>query len=64
MDDLSVAPFKEVDETHRILLEAEVVIVEVLNLARVSKCRYTLYCLPVKLMGSDGAPARAVLVGV
>ncbi|MCH8094661.1 MAG: cyclase family protein [Chloroflexi bacterium] len=64
VDYLSVAPFKEGDETHRILLEAEVVIVEGLNLARVSKGRYTLYCLPVKLMGSDGAPARAILVGV
>ena len=61
---LSVAPFNDGGPTHRILLEAGVVVVEGLNLARVSKGRYTLYCLPVKLMGSDGAPARAVLVGV
>jgi len=64
VDYLSVAPFKDEVATHRILLEAEVVILEGLNLARVSKGRYTLYCLPVKLMGSEGAPARAVLVGV
>jgi arylformamidase len=64
VDYLSVAPFNDGVATHRILLEAGVVIVEGLNLARVSKGRYTLYCLPVKLMGSDGAPARAVLVGV
>ena len=64
VDYLSVAPFRDGVATHRILLEAGVVIVEGLNLARVSKGRYTLYCLPVKLLGSDGAPARAVLVGV
>ncbi len=64
VDYLSVAPFKDEVATHKILLEAEVVILEGLNLARVSKGRYTLYCLPVKLMGSEGAPARAVLVGV
>ena len=64
VDYLSVAPFNDGGPTHRILLEAGVVVVEGLNLARVSKGRYTLYCLPVKLMGSDGAPARAVLVGV
>jgi arylformamidase len=64
VDYLSVAPFNDGVATHRILLEAGVVVVEGLDLARVSKGRYTLYCLPVKLMGSDGAPARAVLVGV
>ncbi len=64
VDYLSVAPFNDGEPTHRILLEAGVVVVEGLNLAQVSKGRYTLYCLPVKLMGSDGAPARAVLVGV
>ena len=35
-----------------------------LNLSEVSQGRYTLYCLPLKLAGSDGAPARAILVGV
>ena len=64
VDYLSVAPFNDGVPTHTILLEAGVVVVEGLDLARVSKGRYTLYCLPVKLMGSDGAPARAVLVGV
>ena len=64
VDYLSVAPFKDGAVTHRILLKAGVVVVEGLNLSRISKGRYTLYCLPLKLMGSDGAPARAVLVGV
>jgi arylformamidase len=62
VDYLSVAPFGNSRPTHRILLEAEVVIVEGLNLAAVRRGRYTLHCLPLKLAGSDGAPARAILV--
>ena len=62
VDYLSVAPFGNSRPTHRILLEAEVVIVEGLNLAAVRGGRYTLHCLPLKLAGSDGAPARAILV--
>jgi arylformamidase len=64
VDYLSVAPFEKTEETHRILLGAGVVVVEGLYLADVKQGRYTLYCLPLKLIGSDGAPARAILVGV
>ena len=64
VDYLSVAPFGDTREPHRILLEKGVVIVEGLDLSEVSHGRYTLYCLPLKLVGSDGAPARAILVGV
>jgi len=48
-------------ETHRTLLGAGVVIVEGLNLTGVSQGRYELLCLPLKLMGGDGAPARVLL---
>lgn len=64
IDYLSIAPFGQGQETHEILLKAGVVIVEGLNLAEISQGRYALYCLPLKLAGSDGAPARAMLVGV
>lgn len=64
VDYLSVAPFGQAVETHRILLSAGAVVVEGLYLADVKQGRYTLYCLPLKLIGSDGAPARAILVGV
>lgn len=64
IDYLSVAPFGESRPTHEILLRAGVVIVEGLNLARVSQGRYTLYCLPLRIAGADGAPARAILIGV
>ncbi len=64
VDYLSVAPFNNPGPTHEILLQAGVVVVEGLDLSGVSQGRYTLYCLPLKLDGSDGAPARAILVGV
>jgi arylformamidase len=64
VDYLSVAPYKKSLETHRTLLGAGVAVVEGLNLTGVSQGRYTLYCLPLKLVGSDGAPARVILVGV
>jgi len=64
IDYLSISPFTDQVPTHKTLLEAGVVILEGLNLAEVSQGRYTLYCLPLKLAGSDGAPARAILQGV
>jgi arylformamidase len=63
VDYLSVAPFGESVPTHTILLQAGVVVVEGLNLAEVPRGFYELYCLPLKLGGSDGAPARAILIG-
>ena len=48
--------------THRVLLEAGVVILEGLDLRQISNGSYKLVCLPLKIKGSDGAPARAVLI--
>jgi arylformamidase len=64
VDYLSVAPYKQSRPTHEILLQSGVVIVEGLNLSKIAQGRYTLYCLPLKLAGCDGSPARAILVGV
>jgi arylformamidase len=64
IDYLSVAPYKEGGPIHETLLKAGVVIVEGLNLYEISQGRYALYCLPLKIKGADGAPARAILVGV
>jgi arylformamidase len=63
IDYLSIAPFHDGVPTHHILLDAGVVILEGLNLMEVAPGRYTLYCLPLNLVGSDGAPARALLTG-
>lgn len=64
VDYLSVAPFSDGRPTHEVLLKAGVIVVEGLDLSGVTPGRYTLHCLPLKLAGSDGAPARAVLIGV
>jgi arylformamidase len=49
-------------EAHRTFLETGLLIVEGLNLAGVAPGPYTLVCLPLPLVGVDGAPARAVLL--
>ncbi len=48
--------------THRTLLERSVVIVEGLDLSVPPPGEYQLICLPLRLEGCDGAPARAILV--
>lgn len=63
IDYLSVAPFKRSRPTHEVLLEAKIVIIEGLDLSSVTAGEYTLYCLPLKLKHTDGAPARVVLIG-
>lgn len=62
VDYLSVAPYHDSVPTHRVLLQAGVIALEGINLAQVPRGIYELYCLPLKLAGSDGAPARAILV--
>lgn len=62
IDYLSIAPYKNSRPTHEILLNANTLIIEGLNLADVDEGLYTLYCLPLKLKGSDGAPARVILI--
>jgi len=61
VDYLSVQIFRGDPQTHIALLQAGVVIVEGLNLAGVAPGSYELICLPLKLAGAEGAPARAVL---
>ncbi|MGH2544826.1 MAG: cyclase family protein [Candidatus Binatia bacterium] len=49
---------------HHVLLPNDVPIVENLDLRHVPPNRpYDLFCLPLKIEGGDGAPARAVLRG-
>jgi len=62
IDYLSIAPYKSSRPTHEILLGAGVAILEGIDLSAIVPGQYTLYCLPLKLVGADGAPARAILV--
>jgi len=48
--------------THRTLLAQAVVIVEGLDLSAPAPGEYQFICLPLRIEGCDGAPARAVLI--
>jgi arylformamidase len=63
IDYLSVSPYKQSGPPHQALLRPGIVILEGIDLSEVSSGPYDLYCLPLKLVGSDGAPARAILIG-
>lgn len=49
------------DEAHLALLGAGIPVVENLLLEGVEHGRYTLVCLPLRIVGGDGSPVRAVL---
>ncbi|MEX2426527.1 MAG: cyclase family protein [Thermomicrobiaceae bacterium] len=57
----SVEPYSAGGTTHRIMLGSGQIILETLNLGAVNPGSYTLYCLPLRIDGYDGAPCRAVL---
>jgi arylformamidase len=62
VDYLSVGGFHtDGVETHQALLKAGIWIIEGLNLKRVRPGRVQLICLPLKISGGDGAPARALV---
>ena len=50
------------EQAHEVLRGAGVVAIESLDLRGVEPGRYTLVCAPLKLVGSDGAPARVLLL--
>jgi arylformamidase len=61
IDYLSVHHLKEGENVHPILLRAGLVLLETINLSDVKAGEYELVCLPLKLAGCEGAPARAIL---
>src|SRR5262245_49553497 len=62
IDYLSIEKFGSVDyPAHRALLGAGVVIVEGLDLSDVEPGEYEMACLPLRVAGGDGAPARVLL---
>lgn len=62
IDNLSVADFNNEYSIHTILLNANVAILESLNLAEVEAGKYFLSAAPLKIKGSDGSFIRAVLI--
>jgi arylformamidase len=62
VDYLSVEEFRAPGApAHHILLGAGVIVIEGLNLRDVDPGVYDMYCLPLRIVGCDGAPARVVL---
>ncbi|NIV96501.1 cyclase family protein [candidate division KSB1 bacterium] len=62
VDYLSVSGYNKNEvEVHQTLLQAGIWIIEGLQLAQVEPGSYGLICLPIKILNSDGAPARAIL---
>lgn len=58
----TVGPEDAPAAVHFILLEADVVLLEGLNLTRVNPGRYFLSAAPLNLGGCEGAPCRAMLM--
>jgi len=62
VDYLSVEPYKTPGApAHHALLGAGTVVIEGLNLRDVEPGIYEMFCLPLRVVGGDGAPARVVL---
>mgnify|MGYP001063140969 CR=1 FL=1 len=65
VDYLGVERFEMIDQgapAHHILLSAEIIILEGLDLSEVPSGLYQLVCLPIKILNGDGAPSRAILI--
>ena len=58
----TVGPKTAPMEVHKILLSADVILLEGIRLAAVSDGVYLLNCAPLNLYGADGSPCRAILI--
>lgn len=63
IDYLGVSTYDDCTPGHQIMLGKEIIQVEGLVLKHVEPGLYDLHCLPVNIVGSDGAPARCILIG-
>lgn len=62
VDYLSVEPYKTPGApAHHVLLGAGTIVIEGLNLRDVEPGTYEMFCLPLAVVGADGAPARVIL---
>ena len=62
VDYLSVEEYKKPGApAHHVLLGGGTIVIEGLNLRDVEPGVYEMYCLPLRIVGGDGAPARVVL---
>ncbi|KFK30054.1 hypothetical protein AALP_AA7G210900 [Arabis alpina] len=63
LDYLSFAAFEESPATHKVILKGrDIIPVEALKLDGVEVGTYSLHCLPLRLVGAEGAPTRCILI--
>ncbi|KAL0739408.1 hypothetical protein Bca4012_015618 [Brassica carinata] len=63
LDYLSFAAFDESPATHKVILRVrDIIPVEALKLDGVEAGMYSLHCLPLRLVGAEGAPTRCILI--
>lgn len=62
IDYLGIERMQPDHATHTAFMHAGIVIIEGLRLQHVVPGDYFLWCLPLKMPGLDGAPARAILI--
>lgn len=61
IDYFSISAYDDLKTPHQILLKAGIVILENAYLVNVEPGPYNLFCLPLYIVGTDGAPVRAIL---
>lgn len=62
IDFFSISDYQDLINPHKILLAKGVVVIENLDLRAVGAGVYQFFCFPLKVIGTDGAPVRAVLI--
>ena len=62
IDYFSIDLYEDANHTvHQLLCANNIVIVEGLDLRKIVPGDYEIFCLPLKIKDSDGAPARIIL---
>lgn len=61
-DYLGVGQYEYKEKVHQILLQKDIVIIEGLNLVNADAREYQLICFPIKVINSEAAPFRAILI--
>ena len=62
VDYLGIERAQPLHDTHCILLQHEIAVIEGLRLSHVPAGEYFIWCLPLNIPGIDGVPARAMLI--
>jgi arylformamidase len=62
IDYFSISCMSDLVKPHKILLQKGIYILENIDLRHVQPGRYDIFCLPMKITGVEGAPARVVLL--